>query len=215
MKLISVNIGTPQDVAWKGKMINTAIFKKPIEHALEVKNNKIEGDQPANPKYHGGPDKAVYAYSATHYAYWQETLGREDLTWGIFGENLTIEGDFFETAIQIGDVFEIGSVRLMAVQPRMPCAKLGLRFQDALMVKKFYGALKNGVYFRIVQEGSLQKGDEVHLVAPSEAPGSIYEAAQVLNKSVKDPQLIQKLLDNPNLPKNLEKHFHELLNDVK
>lgn len=113
---------------------------------------------------HGGPDKAIYVYPAEHYPYWQEELGR-DLPWGMFGENLTVEGVPLENETAIGDRFGIGSAELVVTQPRLPCFKLGIRFNDPAMVRRFVAAARTGYYLRIATEGYVAAGDQIDLLA--------------------------------------------------
>ncbi len=136
MKLISVNLGLPREITWNGGQVETGIFKKPVQGHVPVKRLNLTGDKQADLSVHGGPDKAVYAYPAEHYAYWRRELPDRDLTWGTFGENLTTEG-LHESSVHIGDRFRIGTVELLVTQPRLPCYKLGIRFERPDMVKRF------------------------------------------------------------------------------
>ena len=135
MRVVSVNIGMPREVQWKGRKVVTGIFKSPVAAKLTVRRLNIDGDGQADLTVHGGPDKAIYAYPSEHFGPWSERLGRE-LTPGIFGENLTTEG-LLEDEVHIGDEFRVGTARLIITQPRLPCFKLGLRFDDPGMVKSF------------------------------------------------------------------------------
>jgi len=127
MKVTSLNVGLPQRVYWKDRWVTTGIFKQPVDGRLCVRPLNIEGDRQADLRVHGGINKAVYAYATEHYAYWQAQLPTFDLPFGAFGENLTISGGFYEEGIHVGDYFQVGTAELMAVQPRMPCYKLGIR----------------------------------------------------------------------------------------
>ncbi|WP_407883845.1 MOSC domain-containing protein, partial [Scytonema sp. NUACC26] len=136
MQLISVNIGLPREVTWKGKTIRTGIFKEPVHARVMVRELNLDGDRQADLTVHGGVDKAVYVYPFEHYDYWRSELPDTELTPGIFGENFTVTG-FKEEDLNIGDRFQIGSVELMVTQPRLPCYKLGIRFGRSDMVKRF------------------------------------------------------------------------------
>ena len=151
MRVMSVNVGLPREVEWRGKKVLTAIFKDPVAAKLPLRRLNLDGDGQADLTVHGGPDKAVYAYPGEHYGPWREQLGRE-LTPGNFGENLTTEG-LLEDAVHIGDEFRVGTARLVVTQPRMPCFKLGLRFDDPGVVKSFLQAGKPGIYFAVLEEG--------------------------------------------------------------
>src|SRR5438128_4562282 len=126
MKLISVNVGLPREVIWKGKTVTTGIFKEPVKGRVMLRALNLDGDRQADLTVHGGPDKAVYAYPSEHYAFWRTELPEDELSWGAFGENLTLAG-WLEGEVHIGDRFRIGTAALIVTQPRMPCFKLGIR----------------------------------------------------------------------------------------
>lgn len=163
MKIASLCAGAAKAISWRGESVRTAIFKAPVESA-RVGALGLEGDEQADLAVHGGPDKAVYAYSADHYPWWTERLPGVELPHGAFGENLTIEGFDDEDAC-LGDVYRAGGVLLAAVQPRLPCAKLGLRFNDPGVVKRFAQSLRLGVYFRVVEPGLVRRGDAFEKVS--------------------------------------------------
>ncbi len=125
MQVISMDVGLPREVIWKGKPVLTGIFKQPVEGSVRLRSLNLNGDQQADLAVHGGVDKAVYAYPVEHYAYWRNELPEMELPWGMFGENLTIEG-LSEDAVNIGDRFRLGTAEVMATQPRMPCYKLSV-----------------------------------------------------------------------------------------
>jgi MOSC domain-containing protein YiiM len=164
MKLISLNVGLPRDVIWKGRTVTTGIYNEPIEGAVRLRKLNLDGDRQADLSVHGGPEKAVYAYPSEHYAYWRRELGRPELTWGMFGENFTTDG-LLEKDTNIGDTFRIGSALVMVTQPRMPCYKLGIRFGRDDILKRFLSSLKSGFYFSVLEEGEVAAGDEIKVVA--------------------------------------------------
>lgn len=164
MKLISVNVGLPRDVIWKGRTVTTGIYKEPVEGAVRVRKLNLDGDRQADLSVHGGPEKAVYAYPSEHYAYWRSELDRPELTWGMFGENFTTDG-LLEKDTNIGDTFRIGSAVVMVTQPRMPCYKLGIKFERDDILKRFLSSLRSGFYFSVLEEGEVAAGDEIKLVA--------------------------------------------------
>jgi MOSC domain-containing protein YiiM len=125
MKIVSVNVGLPREVVWKGITVQTAIFKTPVAGAVAIRELKLAGDQQADLTLHGGSEKAVYAYPAEHYEYWRKQLSDVSLSWSGFGENLTTEG-LREDTLCIGDVLSVASAILQITQPRMPCYKLEL-----------------------------------------------------------------------------------------
>src|SRR5882672_12491553 len=126
MRLLSLNVGLPRLLSWKGATFKTGIFKNPVAGRIMLRETNLDGDRQADLSVHGGPDKAVYAYPSEHYAYWRSELGRPELAWGMFGENFTTDG-ILESEANIGDRFRIGSALVMVTQPRMPCYKLGIK----------------------------------------------------------------------------------------
>ena len=160
MHVTSVNVGRPRDVPWRSRTVTTGIFKTPADGPVAVRRLNLDGDGQADLKHHGGADKAVYAYPADHYAWWARHLDRDDLVPGNFGENLTIAG-LDEAAVCIGDRLAIGTASLTVTQPRVPCFKLGLRFGDDSVPKRFVEAQRPGLYLRVDTEGILAAGDSV------------------------------------------------------
>lgn len=212
MKIVSINIGKTQKVEWKGKEFTTAIFKKPIDRKVKVNHMGLIGDEQANLKVHGGEEKAVYAYVADYYDFWKKEFPNHDLPYGMFGENLTIENwKDAETSTRVGDTFQIGSTILMALQPRLPCAKLGMKFKNPIIIKKFIQARKWGVYFKVVQEGEINMGDPLQLIKPSEYDLTIDELGGLMAINKYEYDKIERALEIPYLPSNLRTHFEDLL----
>lgn len=164
MELISLNVGLPRDVIWKGREVTTGIYKEPVAGAVRLRKLNLDGDRQSDLSVHGGPEKAVYAYPSEHYAYWRSELGRPELTWGMFGENFTTDG-LLEKDTNIGDTFRIGSALVMVTQPRMPCYKLGIKFERDDILKLFLKSLRSGLYFSVLEEGGVAAGDEIKLAA--------------------------------------------------
>jgi MOSC domain-containing protein YiiM len=185
MKLISVNVGLPREVTWKGKPVRTGIFKEPVNARVMVRELNLDGDRQADLTVHGGVDKAVYVYPFEHYDYWRSELPDTELTLGIFGENFTVIG-LKEEELNIGvseaapleHCFKIGSAELMVTQPRLPCYKLGIRFGRSDMVKRFLASRRTGFYFRVLQEGEVGVGDTLELM--SRDPNNITVAKGVI-----------------------------------
>ena len=163
MKLLSVNVGLPREIEWNGKIVRTSIFKQPVEGRVRVSTLNVEGDQQSDLTVHGGPDKAVYAYPSEHYPFWRQELPSMDLPRGVFGENFTTEGLLDET-LHIGDRLCVGSAEFMVTQPRMPCFKLGIRFNSPEMVKRFLQSGRTGFYFAVTKEGEVAAGDSIELL---------------------------------------------------
>ena len=180
MKILSINVGLPKEVKWKGQTVITGIFKSPAKGVLKVDKINIFGDKQADLKNHGGINKAIYLYPFEHYQYWKETLNVNDLPFGAFGENLTTLG-ILESEINIGDYLKIGTAEFAAVQPRLPCYKLGIRFNDAAMVAKFYESKRFGIYLKVTKAGKISPGDEIEII--SRDPGNI-KVAEIINAYV-------------------------------
>jgi MOSC domain-containing protein YiiM len=157
MRVVSVNVGLPRSVRWRGRDVTTGIFKEPVEGRVRLQRLNLDGDRQADLAVHGGAGKAVYAYPLEHYAFWREELG-QDLTCGAFGENLTVEGLPLEEEMALGDRFKIGSAELVVTQPRVPCYKLGLRFGRDDMPKRFLASRRSGYYLAVEREGSVGAG---------------------------------------------------------
>jgi len=174
MRVLSVNVGLPRDVSFGKHRMRTAILKEPVKGAIPLARLGLEGDGQADPRYHGGPDKAVYLYPFEHYAYWADVLGRRDLTPGAFGENLTTEG-LLEANVRIGDVYEIGSARVRVTEPRTPCAKLGAKFGSMGFVRVFGSAGRPGFYLSVAQEGMVEAGDPITLLSTARERPTVAE----------------------------------------
>lgn len=163
MKVVSVNVGLPRQVRWKGKLVTTGIFKEPVAGRVKLNRLNLAGDQQADLSVHGGPNKAVYVYPAEHYTYWQQELADIPLPWGMFGENLTTQG-LLEDALYIGDRLRIGTAEVMVTEPRMPCYKLALKFGRDDIIKRFLQSGRSAFYLAVLQEGEVSAGDEVEFL---------------------------------------------------
>lgn len=157
MKIVSVNVGLPREVVWKGITVKTAIFKEPVATTVAIRELNLAGDQQADLAVHGGSEKAVYAYPAEHYEYWRKQLSDISFSWGTFGENLTTAG-LWEGMLCIGDLLRIGSAVLQITQPRMPCYKLQLRFNRDDMIKRFLVSGRSGFYLSVIEPGNVGAG---------------------------------------------------------
>ena len=157
--IVSVNVGTPRTVAWAGRAVTSAIWKVPAEGRVAVRGVNLAGDDQADRRVHGGPDKAVYSYAAEDYAWWSAELG-VDIDAATFGENLTTEGIDLSACV-IGTRWQVGSATLEVAQPRQPCFKLGMRMGDAHFVDQFDEAGRPGAYLRIIENGEIGAGDPI------------------------------------------------------
>ena len=162
MKIVSTNISKIKTTIHEGKEVQTGIFKEPVETELVIEKLSIKGDEQADLVNHGGVDKAVYAFSAGHYPFWEETLGVSALPPGSFGENFTVT-DLNEENFNIGDQYRFGSALLEVSQPRVPCFKLGIALKNKQAPKLFIQNAETGVYFRVLESGKVKTGDSVVL----------------------------------------------------
>ncbi len=163
MKVLSVNVGLPRKVLFNGQTITTAIFKDPVKGPVMLRKINLDGDKQADLTVHGGVDKAVYSYPAEHYDYWRKQYPNIDIIWGMFGENFTTEG-LMEDTVNIGDQVQIGSAKLVATQPRMPCYKLGVRFGIMEIIRRFLSSGRPGIYFKVLKQGEVKTGDKIEII---------------------------------------------------
>jgi len=198
MKVLSVNVGTPEAHEWKGQLVSSSIFKHPVQGEIKVGRLDLEGDEQADLSVHGGPDKAIYVYPFEHYGYWQSQLPGVTLVMGNFGENLTVEG-LTEETIHIGDELEIGTARFVVSQPRLPCYKLGLRFGREDMTRLFYHSRKFGFYLRVLREGSLRAGSVIDVVSKDPNQVSVADLIGLYTRDIHDAVLLRRAISVPYL----------------
>ena len=206
MKVLSVNVGLPREVEWRAEAVKTAIFKAPVSGRVPVTRLNLAGDRQADLSVHGGLDKAVYAYPSEHYGYWREELPGSELPWGVFGENLTVEG-LVEAEVRVGDVLRIGSAELVVTQPRLPCYKLNARFKRPDMVKRFLRSRRTGFYLAVVKEGHLAAGDAVELVATDPSAIRVTEIVTLYTDKGDSGELLQRALATAALPQAWRDHL--------
>jgi MOSC domain-containing protein YiiM len=192
--VVSVNVGTPREVGYRGNRVRTAIWKDPVAGRVKVAGHRVEGDEQGNPEVHGGPDKAVYAYAAEDYAWWSAELGRE-LGPATFGENLTLRGIDVSNAL-VGERWRVGGTLLEVAQPRTPCFKLGIRMGSQRFPSRFAAAGRPGAYLRILEEGEIAAGDPVEVV---HRPGHDLSVAEVSRIYHDDHAAADRLLQVPEL----------------
>jgi len=206
MKLLSIFVGRPQKVTFKGNEVETGIFKEKIEGSVKVKTLNIEGDEQADLRVHGGVNKAVYAYPFQHYKFWENE--RPDLSFeaGKFGENLSIEG-LDEKTVFVGNEYKIGSVIFKVTAPRMPCHKLGIKMEDPRFVKDFMQARLSGFYFSVKQEGIIEAGNSIELLKEGENELTIDETFLAYHSERNNKQLLHKTISTPDLPEDWIEFF--------
>src|SRR5262245_36293024 len=159
-RLLSVNVGRPRDIEWKGRTVHTAIWKDPVRGRCRVGRINLDGDAQGDVAGHGGEQRAVFVYQIESYRHWQERLQRSDFVHGQFGENFTIDG-LPDAAVCIGDRFRIGSALFEVTQPRVTCYRIGIRMNEPRMPALLTSSGRPGFYFRVLQEGDVGAGDEI------------------------------------------------------
>ncbi|MEW6211511.1 MAG: MOSC domain-containing protein [Acidobacteriota bacterium] len=213
-KLISINVGLPREVQSNGKTVLTGIFKEPVEGRIQMRRLNLDGDRQADLSVHGGENKAVYVYPSEHYPYWRELLKRENLGWGMFGENLTTEG-LFETEVFIGDRFRLGEAEVTVTQPRFPCFKLALKFGREDIIKKFLDSLRSGFYLSVGREGEVGASDEIELIHRSEDRISVTDIVRLYARDKNDTKLLRRVVSSEAVPQDWKDYFRNRLEKLE
>lgn len=206
MKLLSLNVGQPQQVEWEGEIVTTSIFKSAVADRRYVSFLNIEGDRQSDLRYHGGVDKAIYAYDASYYEHWKKHLDRTDWSAGLFGENLTTQG-LPDENVKIGNIYKIGTTTLQAIQPRFPCFRINIRFGLPDMIAHFYEQRRHGTYFRVLEEGHLQAGDAIELIESSPFDITIQDVTECFITKGKNKEKLAKILQISYLQASLQNVF--------
>ena len=210
MKLTSVNVGLPREVTVGEKTVRTSIWKNPVQGRVHVSTLNLDGDQQSDLSVHGGVDKAVYLYPGEHYSYWRTQLPGVDLPWGAFGENFSTEG-ILEDQIRVGDRIRIGSVEFVVTQPRMPCFKLGIRFNRRDMVKRFLESKRTGFYLAVLREGEVESGDTIEFTEKQESGVTITEIVNLYSTDAHNQELLRRATELPALPQSWKDYFRKRL----
>jgi MOSC domain-containing protein YiiM len=217
MKLVSLNCGLPREVEWHGRTVTTGIFKEPVGGRVALRRLNLDGDRQADLTVHGGEAKAVYCYPLAHYEYWKAELPGRALSMGMFGENFTTDG-LSETSVFLGDKFSIGSAEVVVTQPRLPCYKLGIRFQSDEMVKRFLASGRTGFYVAVTREGDVAAGDTIVSIErdPNSVPVSEVTRLYVTKRFTdEDLDSIKRMLRIAALPGSWMDYFEERLQGLK
>jgi ferredoxin-NADP reductase/MOSC domain-containing protein YiiM len=209
-RLLSVNVGGPRDVEWQGKTVRTAIWKEPVDGPRMVRRINIDGDDQADRLAHGGEHRAVFVYQIGSYRYWERELGRNDFTHGQFGENFTVDG-LADDAVCIGDRYRIGAALFEVTQPRVTCYRVGIRLNEPAMPTLLVAHHRPGFYFRVLEEGIVQAGDEIHKVADGPEQLTVADIDGLLYLPGKSRPLLERALRVPALSKGWQGSFRELL----
>jgi MOSC domain-containing protein YiiM len=213
MRIVSLNVGLPRDVIWRGRTVSTGIYKSPVEGRVALRPLNLDGDRQADLSVHGGAFKAVYCYPNEHYRWWTRQLAGRDLPAGMFGENFTVEG-LDEESVHVGDQFSIGTTRVIVTQPRLPCYKLGIRFQSDSMVRRFLASGRTGFYLAVEREGDVAAGDAITRVGrdPHGVPVADITRLYVAKTFGRDDlRIVKSALDVAALPESWKDYFRDRL----
>lgn len=209
MKIISLNIGEKKTVSWRGRPVQTGIFKYPVDGPLYLGKDDVQGDVVYDRRYHGGVDKACYLFSADRYPEWKKMFPDLEWNYGMFGENLTVEGlneaDFF-----IGDILRIGGATVQISQPRQPCYKLGIRFGTQTVLKKFIQKNQPGLYVRVLDPEKIYKDDSVELIERPHNSIRLMEVWDLLYGAKPDEDLLNFALGYPLLSEGCKESLRQI-----
>jgi ferredoxin-NADP reductase/MOSC domain-containing protein YiiM len=208
--LLSVNVGLPQDVTWHGRTVYTAVWKRPVEGPRLVRRLNIDGDGQGDLAGHGGEHRAVFVYQIESYRYWQEQLGRDDFSYGQFGENFTVSG-LADDQVCIGDRYRIGEAEFEVTQPRVTCYRVGIRMDDPRMPALLVSHHRPGFYFRVLREGLVRAGDEIVKVAAGAEAMTVAEVDALLYLPGHTRERVRRALRIPALPDGWRVSFQALL----
>jgi MOSC domain-containing protein YiiM len=210
MQVLSVNVGGPREVEWRGERVRTSIWKAPVAGRVAVGPTNLAGDAQSDLSVHGGVEKAVYVYPHEHYEFWRAELPGVELGHGQFGENLTSQG-LLEDEIAIGDRLRIGSAEFRVTQPRVPCFKLGIRFGRPDLVKRFLRSGRSGFYLAVLREGELGAGDAIERIPVATPSLSVAEIAGLYAGRITDRERMRLASELPGLPEGWREGFREAL----
>src|SRR5499427_7964182 len=207
---MSVNVGMPKDVSWQGKTVYTGVWKHPVQGPAMVRRLNIDGDGQGDLAGHGGEQRAVLVYQIESYRYWQRYLGRDDLGYGQFGENLTVDG-LPDDEVCIGDRYRIGQAEFEVTQPRVTCYRVGLRLGEPELPALLVSHHRPGFYMRVVREGHIQAGNQITKTGNGPHALTVADTDALLYLPGKDPARLQLATQIPALSPGWQQSFRDLL----
>ncbi|MGB7586214.1 MAG: MOSC and FAD-binding oxidoreductase domain-containing protein [Terriglobales bacterium] len=209
-RVLSVNVGLPRDVTWNGKAVRTSVWKSPVTGRRMVRKLDIDGDAQADLAGHGGEQRAVFVYQTDSYHYWERFLGRNDFSFGQFGENLTVEG-LLDNEVCIGDRYRIGGAIFEVTQPRVTCYRVGIRMNETRMPALLVAHHRPGFYFRVLQEGEVGAGDDIVKITDGPERISVADVDALLYLPGQTSEQLQRALRVPALSKGWQTSFQAML----
>ncbi len=210
MKVISTNLGKPKTFVWNGKEEQTGIFKKPVNQALFLTTVDVTDDTVIDRVHHAGVNKACYLFGSQNYQYWKKLYPELHWNWGMFGENLTVEG-LDESEIRVGDIYKLGTALVQISQPREPCYKLGVRFNNKEVIRQFVEHNKPGTYVRILEEGEVKTGDTILLQERSTNTLTTQDFYQLMFAKEKDKAVLELFMTNDSVPQYKKERMKKYL----
>jgi MOSC domain-containing protein YiiM len=208
VSVLSVNVGLPREVLWRGKPVITGIWKEPVAGRVPLRSLNLDGDRQADLRVHGGQDKAVYAYPSEFYELWSRERPELELGPGTFGENLTLEG-LLDDDVSVGDRFQIGTAELVVTQPRLPCFKLGLRMGRDEFVTEFLERGLLGFYLAVAREGEVAAGDAIVELQRDPRRFGVTEVARLYAADRDDVETMRLAADHDALPEGWREYFRK------
>ena len=214
MRVLSVNVGLPREVTWRGKRVTTGIYKEPVAGRVAIRTLNLDGDRQADLRVHGGPDKAVYAYPAESYELWRHERPELEFPPGQFGENLTTLG-LPDEHVSLGDRFRIGTAELVVTQPRLPCFKLGIRMGSDAFVTEFLERGLLGFYLAVAREGEVEAGDPIIALARDPRGFPVTEVARLYARDRDDVDGLRRAVEVEALPESWRTYFEKRLSVLR
>src|SRR5580765_3134962 len=208
--LLSVNVGLPKDVRWQGKTVFTGVFKDAVAGRRRVRKLNVEGDGQGDLAGHGGEQRAVFVYQIDSYRHWERELGRDDFVYGQFGENFTVDG-LPDDEVCIGDRYRIGTAVFEVTQPRVTCYRVGIRMNDPRIPALLVSHRRPGFYFRVLEEGDVEAGDEILKLGPGPEQMTVAEVDALLYLPGHPHQQLLRALRVPALSPGWQTSFQSLL----
>lgn len=210
MKVISTNLGKPTNFVWNGQEEQTGIFKKPVLQPLVLTIKDVSDDTVIDRVHHAGINKACYLFASDNYPYWKKLYPELDWDWGMFGENLTVEG-LDESTLRIGDIYKIGTALVQVSQPREPCYKLGIRFGTQDILRQFIDQNRPGTYVRILKVGEVKIGDVLEQKVQSENALTVQQFYELMFMRKKPKDLLRLFMDNPSVPQYKKERYRKYM----